>query len=200
MNLSDNSYKLKRSDFETQQKHLGHVFWLTGLSGSGKSTLCARLSEALFAAQIRFIVLDGDYLREGLNKDCDFSEQGRNENLRRVAELAKFLLNQGHVVLCSFISPLEQHRIRARELVGRSDFSLVYVNASLEKCQARDPKGLYALARSGKINNFTGLSSLYEMPLNPDIEILTSTQSIEQCSHELFQFCLHKIGHNLEFV
>lgn len=200
MKLYDDSYKLQRSDFEGQQQHSGHVFWFTGLSGSGKSTLCASLSQALFAAKIRFVVLDGDHLRRGLNKDCDFTEEGRDENLRRIAELSKFLLQQGHVVLCSFISPRESQRTRAKRIIGRSDFSLVYVEASLSLCETRDPKGLYALARKGQIENFTGIDSDYEIPKESDLKISTESVSLESCSHELVQFCLHKIGHDVEFV
>ena len=200
MKLIDNSYNLQRSDFEGQQQHSGHVFWFTGLSGSGKSTLCASLSQALFAAKIRFVVLDGDYLRRGLNKDCDFSEEGRTENLRRIAELSKFLLQQGHVVLCSFISPRESQRIRAQQIIGKSDFSLVYLEASLSLCETRDPKGLYASARKGDIENFTGIDSFYEVPSESDLTISTESVCIESCSHKLVQFCLNKIGHCVEFV
>ena len=200
MNLIDNSYELHRNDFEKVQGHKGHVLWFTGLSGSGKSTLCSQLANALFAANIRFIVLDGDHIRKGLNKDCDFSENGRNENLRRIAELSKFLLQQGHVVLCSFISPLDAQREMACKIIGGDDFSLIYVKASLATCEERDPKGLYSIARLGQIENFTGISSIFEEPKKVALALNTAKYSINHCSHELVQFCLEKIGQDLEFV
>ena len=200
MNLIDNSYELDRHDFEKVQGHKGHVLWFTGLSGSGKSTLCSQLANALFAANIRFIVLDGDHIRQGLNKDCDFSENGRNENLRRIAELARFLLKQGHVVLCSFISPTDTQREMAYQIIGEGDFSLIYVKASLATCEERDPKGLYSRVRLGQIENFTGISSLFEDPKKVGLVLNTEKFSINHCSHELVQFCLEKIGQDLEFV
>ena len=200
MNLIDSSYELKREDFEKIQCHSGHVLWFTGLSGSGKSTLCAELARALFAANIRFVILDGDYIRRGLNKDCDFSRQGRDENLRRIAELAKFLLQQGHVVLCSFISPLDVQRKRACKIIGEDDFSLIYVKACIATCEGRDPKALYSKARLGHIKNFTGISSPFEEPQEASLILNTENYSINHCSHELVQFCLEKIGQDLEFV
>ena len=200
MNLIDSSYELKREDFEKTQGHSGHVLWFTGLRGSGKSTLCAQLARALFAANIRFVVLDGDYIRRGLNKDCDFSRQGRDENLRRIAELAKFLLQQGHVVMCSFISPLESQREKAREIIGGQDFTLIYTKASVNLCEERDPKNLYQKARRGEIKYFTGISSPFDEPREADLTLCTETKSVDECSHQLVQFCLEKIGQDLEFV
>ena len=200
MNLIDNSYDLDRNEFEKVQGHKGYVLWFTGLSGSGKSTLCSQLAKALFAASIRFIVLDGDHIRKGVNKDCDFSRNGRDENLRRVAELAKFLLQQGHVVLCSFISPLDAQRKMACKIIGENDFSLIYVKASIATCENRDPKDLYSRARFGQIENFTGISSPFEEPQEAGLTIDTENSSISVCSHELVQFCLEKIGHDIEFV
>ena len=200
MNLIDNSYELDRIDFEKVQGHRGHVFWFTGLSGSGKSTLCSQLSSALFAANIRFIILDGDHIRRGLNNDCDFSQNGRDENLRRVAELAKFLLQQGHVVLCSFISPLDVQRQKACGIIGEEDFSLIYTKSSVTTCEKRDPKKLYSRARLGQIENFTGISSPFEQPQRADLILNTENSSINECSHQLVQFCFEKIGQDLEFV
>ena len=200
MNLIDNSYDLRRENFEQIQGHNGHVFWFTGLSGSGKSTLCSQLARVLFAAKVRFIVLDGDHIRKGLNKDCDFSREGRDENLRRIAELSKFLLQQGHVVLCSFISPLQTQRDRARAIIGEQDFSLIYTKASVCLCEERDPKNLYQRARRGEVKNFTGITSPFDEPIKVDLVLCTETNSIDECSHQLMQFCSGRIKQYLEFI
>lgn len=154
--------------------------WLTGLSGSGKSTLALRLEHYLFHQGYKVYLLDGDNIRSGLSKDLGFSEKDRKENVRRVAEAAKLMLDAGLVVLCAFISPYEAERQLVKEVIGKDRFTQVYVNCSLAECEKRDTKGLYAKARRGEIDHFTGISSPYEPPLAPDVEVATDTESIEE--------------------
>jgi len=149
------------------------TIWFTGLSGSGKSTLADALEKYLAAMGKHTILLDGDNIRMGLNRDLGFSEQDRIENIRRIAEVAKLMNDAGLLVLTSFISPFRRDRRRAREIIG-DDFIEVYVSTPLEECIRRDVKGLYASARSGKIKNFTGISSPYEEPENPEVIVDTT--------------------------
>jgi adenylylsulfate kinase len=153
-------------------KHQGKVIWLTGLSGAGKTTLANGLQDLLNQHGYLTKVLDGDVVRVGLNKDLKFSEADRNENIRRVAEVSKLFIAEGIITINSFISPTKKMREQARLIVGDS-FIEVYVNTPIDICEMRDVKGLYVKARNGEINNFTGIGSIYEAPINPEIEILT---------------------------
>ncbi|MBR9727977.1 adenylyl-sulfate kinase [Shewanella intestini] len=150
------------------------LLWFTGLSGSGKSTLAGALEQALFSANFHTYLLDGDNVRHGLCKDLGFSMQDRDENLRRVGEVAKLMVDSGLVVLSAFISPTKQERDRVRELFSDGEFIEVHVSTPLEVCEQRDPKGLYAKARQGEIANFTGISSPYEAPEAAELTIDTS--------------------------
>lgn len=170
------------------------VLWFTGLSGSGKSTLAIHLN-AMLHAQGRFsYLLDGDNVRMGLNADLDFSDAGRKENIRRIAEVAKLFLDAGEIVLTAFVSPFAEDRQQAKEIIGAEHFLEIYVNTSLEECEARDTKGLYKKARLGEITHFTGISSPYDVPQNPDLEIQTKGSTIESCTNEIFNFIQNKIN------
>lgn len=164
-------------------KQRGRVLWFTGLSGSGKSTLADALAAELFAKGLWVSRLDGDVLRAGLCSDLGFSAQERSENLRRFAHVAQLMLRQGLIVVVSTISPLAQHRSLVREILGQDDLFHLHVDTPLAACEARDPKGLYAKARSGEIPNFTGVSAPYERPEDADLQVRTDqgiTDSLQQ--------------------
>ncbi len=167
--------------------HKACVLWMTGLSGSGKSTIAHRLERELLLSGHRVFVLDGDTLRHGLNKDLGFSEEARRENLRRAGEVAKVMLEAGLIVIASFISPFRAEREMARQICGERFFE-VYIEASLEDCEARDPKGLYKRARAGQIPQFTGISSPYEQPESPALLLNTTLQSVDECVRQSMDF------------
>ena len=170
------------------------VLWFTGLSGSGKSTLAIHLN-AMLHAQGRFsYLLDGDNVRMGLNADLDFSDAGRKENIRRIAEVAKLFVDAGEIVLTAFVSPFAEDRQQAKEIIGEEHFLEIYVSTALEECEARDTKGLYKKARSGEIANFTGISSPYEAPQNPDIEIKTFGRTVQDCTSDIYKHIQNKIN------
>ena len=168
--------------------HKSVVLWFTGLSGSGKSTLAHALEENLFQKGCRTFVLDGDNVRHGLNSNLDFSESGRTENIRRISEVSKLMLESGLIVMTAFISPFNKDRNKARELISNNDFIEIYCNASLQTCESRDVKGLYKLARAGKIKNYTGIDSPYEVPENPELEINTDYQSLDESVSDIVNF------------
>ena len=157
------------------------ILWFTGLSGSGKSTIANAVQFELFKRGRKTYLLDGDNVRHGLNKDLGFSEQDRIENIRRIGEVAKLFVDSGLIVLSAFISPFKSDRQIARSLVKYDEFIEVFIDTPLEVCEQRDPKGLYKKARDGAIKNFTGISSPYEAPEEPQIHIKTDEHSIEEC-------------------
>jgi len=157
------------------------VVWFTGLSGSGKSTLAGLLERALFQQGKQVCVLDGDNLRRGLCSDLTFSPEDRKENIRRAGEVAKLFAEAGLICIAAFISPYRSERELARGIAPEGKFLEVYLNAPLEVCEQRDPKGLYVKARSGEIKNFTGVSAPYEPPRKPDLELRTDLLSIDEC-------------------
>ena len=179
---------------EKSAPHLGHVVWLTGLSGAGKSTLAQALESALRDSGVRTALLDGDVIRQGLNRDLGFSDADRVENIRRVAEVAKLMREAGLVVISAFISPFEQEREMARELVGRAHFLQIYVSTPLPICEARDPKGLYKKARAGTLSRFTGIDSAYEPPQRPDLTIDTTQMSVETATDQILEKLRPVIG------
>jgi adenylylsulfate kinase len=170
------------------------VIWLTGLSGAGKTTLATALSEQLLNSGKLCTVLDGDVLRDGLNKSLGFSETDRTENIRRAAETAKILLNTGVITICSFISPTNELRTLAKQIIGENDFIEVFVNSSLAACEKRDVKGLYAKARRGEIPSFTGITAPFDAPQNPAIELRTDEQTIEESLSKLIDCILPHIS------
>lgn len=170
-----------RNDRERQNAHKGQIVWLTGLSGAGKSTLASRVEEVLFQSGCRTYLLDGDNVRHGLCSDLGFSTKDRQENIRRIGETAKLFMDAGIIVLTAFISPFRADRELVRALVQPGDFIEVYCNATLHVCENRDPKGLYKKARRGDIPEFTGISSPYEAPLNPEIEVFTGRENLDVC-------------------
>ena len=169
-------------------KHRSVVLWFTGLSGSGKSTLAHALEEKLFQKGCRTFVLDGDNVRHGLNSNLDFSEFDRTENIRRISEVSKLMLESGLIVMTAFISPFNKDRNEARKLISNDDFIEIYCKASLETCEARDVKGLYKKARAGKIKNYTGIDSPYEVPENPDLIIDTNNETLDHSVFKILNF------------
>ena len=169
-------------------KHRSVVLWFTGLSGSGKSTLAHALEEKLFQKGCRTFVLDGDNVRYGLNSNLDFSESDRTENIRRISEVSKLMLESGLIVMTAFISPFNRDRNEARKLISNDDFIEIYCKASLEVCEARDVKGLYKLARAGEIKNYTGIDSPYEEPENPELTINTSDETLDSSVSKILSF------------
>jgi adenylylsulfate kinase len=162
--------------------HRGCVVWMTGLSGSGKSSVAAEVEKRLINQGVHCFVLDGDNVRHGLNSDLGFSDEDRRENIRRVGEVASLFAEAGMVILTSFISPFREDRSRVRSLFAEGEFFEVYVRCPLDLCESRDPKGLYARARSGEIEEFTGIDSPYEEPEEPEIVLDTSELSVEDCA------------------
>ena len=185
--LRSQNYQIGRNDFEERNKHRGIALWFTGLSGSGKSTLANALHKKLFDRGIHSIVLDGDNTRLGINKDLGFSNSDRVENIRRVAEITKIFVETGHVVITAFISPFKENRSTAKTIISDKDFLEVFIDSSLKICEERDVKGLYRRARLGDIKEFTGISSPYEAPENPDMHINTNKSSITECAAFLFE-------------
>ena len=169
---------VSRGDREQRNGHRSLVLWFTGLSASGKSTLAHAVEERLHAMGCNTFVLDGDNVRHGLCSDLGFSLQDREENLRRIGEVAKLMVETGVIVLTAFISPLRKDRERVRSLFPHGDFIEIFCNASLEVCESRDPKGLYKRARAGEIAEFTGISSPYEAPINPEISCDTGQEDL----------------------
>ncbi|PAW51923.1 adenylyl-sulfate kinase [Pseudomonas moraviensis] len=156
------------------------VIWFTGLSGAGKSTIANGLEQALLTKGRHTFLLDGDNVRLGLCRDLGFSDKDREENIRRIAEVSKLFLDSGLITIASFISPFRQDRKIARDIIGAESFIEVFIDAPLLECEKRDPKGLYKKARAGSIKNFTGIDSIYEQPLSPEVHIDTFKNDVEQ--------------------
>lgn len=192
-NLFKQETLVSREDRMKSKQQNAFVIWFTGLSGSGKSTLALNLNKVLHDNGHYSYLLDGDNVRLGLNADLDFTEEGRKENIRRIAEVAKLFIDAGEIVLTAFVSPFEEDREQAKNIIGAEHFLEVFVNTPLEECEARDVKGLYKKARKGEIKYFTGIDSPYEQPQNPDIEIKTNEKSITECTDKLYQTIRTKI-------
>lgn len=178
-NITPVEHRIPRSNREERNRHLGGVLWFTGLSGAGKSTLAFTLEEELFRRGFQVYVLDGDNVRQGLNKDLDFSPDAREENIRRVGEVAALFADAGIVCISAFISPYRADRELARNAAG-DRFHEIYVDADIATCERRDPKGLYKKAREGLIKDFTGVSAPYEVPQEPEIAVDTARQTIAE--------------------
>ena len=179
---------VQRHEREQLNGHRGCVVWLTGLSGSGKSTVAAAVERELFSRKWAVRVLDGDNVRSGLNAGLSFSLEDRQENIRRVAEVAKLFCQTGFVTLCSFVSPTQAIRSSAEKIVGSSDFFEVHVSADLAACERRDVKGLYAKARAGEIKGFTGIDSPYEAPSSPALTLQTGSEAVTASATKLLEF------------
>jgi adenylylsulfate kinase len=168
-----------RQEKEIVLKQRAKVIWFTGLSGSGKTTLASLLEKKLFELNYFCQILDGDNVRSGINKNLVFTEEDRVENIRRVAEVSKLFMNCGIILICSFISPTNEIRQMAKEIVGEDDFLEVFVDTPIEVCEKRDPKGLYKRARTGEIKNFTGISSPFEVPQNSFLRIENTNPGLD---------------------
>lgn len=168
------------------------VLWFTGLSGSGKSTIANEVESQLFKRNKHTFLLDGDNVRHGLNKGLSFSEEDRIENIRRVGEVAKLFTDAGLIVLTAFISPFEKDRKMVRELMSDGEFIEIFVDAPIEVCEQRDPKGLYKKARAGEIKDFTGIDSPYEAPSIPEVHIINDGISVGEAASQVVQYLKHK--------
>ena len=184
-NITWHDADVQQEDRERLNGHKAVTLWFTGLSGSGKSTLAHAVENALFERQCRTYVLDGDNVRHGLNKDLGFSPADREENIRRIGEVAKLFTQAGVINLTAFISPYRADRDQARNIAEEGTFFEIYVKCALDVCEERDPKGLYKKARAGEIPEFTGISAPYEEPDNPEIVVDTGEQSVEECTAEI---------------
>ena len=196
-NLEKYNFTIDRKSRNGLNNHNSFVLWFTGLSGSGKSTISNGLEVKLNYNNIRTLILDGDNIRSGLNKDLDFSDLSRSENIRRVAEVSKLLMDAGTVVLASFISPFEKDRELVKKIIGGPHYIEIFVNTSLEICKKRDVKGLYAKSKAGLIKNMTGLDSKYEHPSSPDITIEESF-TIDESVELIFKLIKSKLKINNE--
>ena len=185
-----------RQDKEWLLQQRAKVIWLTGLSGSGKTTIAKAAERLLHERGHLTMILDGDNIRTGINKNLGFSHEDRKENIRRIAEAAKLFVDCGVVTFCSLVSPTDELRQIAASIIGTDDFIEVYVNTPIEECEQRDVKGLYAKARKGEIKDFTGISAPFEAPAHPALEIQTSGRSIDESVTILLDYILPLIAHD----
>jgi len=172
---------VSRSEKEKRLNQRSKVIWFTGLSGSGKTTLASALERNLFAKGYLTQILDGDNIRSGINNNLGFSPEDRIENIRRIAEIAKLLINSGVICICAFVSPTEEIRKTVRDIVGEEDFLEIFVSTPIEVCESRDIKGLYRKARAGLIKEFTGVSAPFDIPQNAVLSIDTSDKTVDEC-------------------
>jgi len=186
-------HQVNRELRNSMKGHASLVVWFTGFSGSGKSTLANLLEEYLYSEGYHTFVLDGDNVRRGLNSDLDFSDEARTENIRRIGEVTNLMADAGLIVLSAFISPFREDRERVRCIVGAENFVEVYVDCPVEVCEQRDVKGLYARARKGQISNFTGISSPFEVPENPDVHIHSAEETLEESLQKLILYIEPKL-------
>jgi adenylylsulfate kinase len=191
--ISPDKKMVGRSDKEQRLKQKAKVLWMTGLSGSGKTTIGMALEKELHRRGFLVMLLDGDAVRTGINNNLKFSVEDRAENIRRIAEVSKLFLHCGIVTIDCFISPTDKIRKMARDIIGKEDFLEVFINAPLETCEARDVKGLYAKARRGEIQEFTGISSPFDIPKDSDLVLQTDKMSVEESVQRTLGFLLPKI-------
>lgn len=192
MNQSENIYPifdrmLSRSDKEALLGQRGVMLWFTGLSGSGKSTVAIALERELHRRGLLCRILDGDNIRSGINANLGFSADDRKENIRRIAEVAKLFVDTGIITIAAFISPTEELRQMAADIIGPDDFKEIYISTPIEECERRDVKGLYAKARRGEVKHFTGISAPFEVPAHPVLSLDTSKLSLEESVQKLLQ-------------
>ena len=191
---------LSRKERENVLQQTAKVIWLIGLSGSGKTTMARALEYELHLRNYKCMVLDGDNVRTGINNNLGFSEEDREENIRRVAETAKLFLDAGIITICSFITPLEVYRKKIEEIIGKNDLLLVFIDSPIEACEKRDVKGLYAKARRGEIKDFTGVNAPFEAPKNAALSIQTDGKSIYETFEILLKFTLPKLRHQDDLI
>jgi len=187
-NIIPHLHKVSKKDRQENNGHSSKVIWFTGLSGSGKSTVAGKLEEDLFKKGWHTYLLDGDNVRMGLNKGLGFSLEDRTENIRRIGEVSKLFVDAGVVVLSAFVSPLREDRDFVRSLFPKGEFVEVFVDCPLEICEQRDVKGLYAKARKGEIQDFTGISSPFEEPLQPEVVLHTAKKSLSASVEQLIKY------------
>ena len=187
-NITRHPAAVTREDRANLNGHRSAVLWFTGLSGSGKSTIANAVGQLLHQRQVQSYVLDGDNIRHGLCQDLGFSDQDREENIRRIGEVAKLFVDAGFVVLTAFVSPFYADRERARRLIGQSSFIEIYCAADLAVCEERDSKGLYRKARSGQIHHFTGISSPYQEPDRPEVIVQSGSETVESCALQVIGY------------
>lgn len=193
-NVIPHHFNITQEQRSSLKKHEAFLLWFTGLSGSGKSTIANALENTLYQKGIHTYTLDGDNVREGLNNNLSFSPEDRTENIRRIAEVANLMVDAGLVVLASFVSPYEQDRENIKKIVGANRYIEIFVNTSIEECERRDVKGLYAKARSGEIDNFTGINAPYEAPESANIEIDTQNITIEEAVSIILNYIEEKLS------
>lgn len=196
MNTPHEDYIITPTQRATQKKQKPLLIWFTGLSGCGKSTLAKNLEVKLFEKGYHTFSLDGDCIRSGLNKDLGFTPEGRKENLRRVGEVAKLMLDAGIIVIGAFISPYREDRLELQKVVGTNQYFEIFVDTPLGICEERDVKGLYAKARKGEIENFTGISAPYEAPNRADLRIDNSKWSLDDSLRNILMEVEHRIAKN----
>jgi adenylylsulfate kinase len=187
---------VSRESKEWLLQQRARVIWFTGLSGSGKTTIARDAEKVLYEMGHTTMLLDGDNVRAGINNNLGFSPDDRRENIRRIAEAAKLFLDCGIITFCCFVSPTEDLRLLAASIIGSEDFIEVYVNTSMEECEKRDVKGLYAKARKGEITDFTGIGAPFEVPAHPAMQIKTEGRTEEQCVKELLKFIVPWLQHD----
>ena len=192
MNIKPYEAVIKKEDRVKLNNHKSAILWFTGLSGSGKSTLASMLEVKLYDLGIRTYLLDGDNIRAGLNRDLDFSREGREENIRRIAEVAKLFVDAGLLVMTAFISPYRKDRLLARKLVKKEEFIEIYVKCPLKICEERDVKGHYKKARQGLLKDFTGIDAPYEEPDLPEITIETDKMTSEESINTIITYLASK--------
>ena len=181
---------LPRKTKEDLLKQKAKVLWMTGLSGSGKTTIAKQLEKVLHARGALTQLLDGDNIRTGINNDLHFSAEDRKENIRRIAEVSKLFLNCGVITINCFVSPTNEIRKAAKEIIGEDDFIEIFIDTPLDVCEERDTKGLYAKARAGELKDFTGISAPFEAPQNPSLVLKTENKSVEESTKEVLEFIL----------
>jgi len=186
-NITEHHFSIQKGDRRKQKKHTSFVIWLTGYSGAGKSTLANGIEHNLFKKGFHTYILDGDNVRKGLNKDLQFSDKDREENIRRVGEISKLFVDAGIVVIAAFISPFRRDRDEVRKIIQPDHFIEIFVDTSIQECEKRDTKGLYKKARLGEISNFPGISSEFERPINPEITVDTENQTIDESVNYIIQ-------------
>lgn len=187
-NITPHNFTITQKERSDLKKHKALLIWFTGLSGSGKSTIANALEKALYAQGIHTYLLDGDNVRKGLNNNLSFSTEDRTENIRRIGEVANLMIDAGLVVLASFVSPYREERENVKRIVGYKNVVEVFVNTPIEECERRDVKGLYAKARAGEIENFTGVNAPYETPMAPDVEVDTTRVSVDEAVDLIMKF------------